>query len=129
MPNSVRVRRTILVADDDPLIRRLVATTLERVSGFDLVEAADGVEAVALAEEHQPEIVFLDIDMPRMDGYEACERIRAAEGTTDATIVMLTAAREAHAKAEAAGADRLLTKPFSPLAVLKLVDRVGAARR
>jgi CheY-like chemotaxis protein len=130
-PNSVRVRRCILVADDDPLIRRLVAMTLERVQGFDLVEAGDGIEAVTLAAEHHPEIVFLDIDMPRMDGYEACTRIRAAEGTAGATIVMLTAARpeEAGAQAEAAGADRLLTKPFSPLVVLRLVDRVGAARR
>ena len=67
-----RVSRTILVVDDDPLIRRLIATTLEDVAGFELVEAGDGVEALERAAAEQPAIVFLDIDMPRMDGIAAC---------------------------------------------------------
>jgi len=120
--------RRILVVDDDPLIRKLVATTLEDVSGFELVEAADGVEAVEAARRCEPQIVFLDIDMPNMDGIEACAAIRAAPATADATIVMLTAASTdaAERRSGEAGADLFLTKPFSPLDLLRLVDRIGA---
>ena len=119
--------RTILVVDDDPLIRRLIATTLEDVSGFDLVEAGDGVEALEHAERTSPAIVFLDIDMPRMDGITTCARLREAPETSHATIVMLTAATDDRAERRAgeAGADLFLTKPFSPLDLLRLVDRIG----
>lgn len=121
----------ILIVDDDPLIRRLIATTLEDVSGFDIAEAGDGLEALDLARSEPPAIVFLDIDMPRMTGIEACRSLREDEGTRDATIVILTAARtdDAQAQAENAGADLFLTKPFSPLDLLRLVDRIGAAHR
>jgi CheY-like chemotaxis protein len=121
------VSRTILVVDDDPLIRRLIATTLEDVSGFDLVEAGDGLEALERAHSEQPSIVFLDIDMPRMDGITTCAELRSAPGTSDATIVMLTAATDDRAERRAgeAGADLFLTKPFSPLDLLRLVDRIG----
>jgi CheY-like chemotaxis protein len=119
--------RTIMVVDDDPLIRRLIATTLEDVAGFDIVEAEDGAEAVAQAAETAPAIVFLDIDMPRMDGIAACARLRQVPETAGATIVMLTAATDdrAAARADDAGADLFMTKPFSPLQVLQLVDRIG----
>jgi two-component system chemotaxis response regulator CheY len=121
------VNHTILVVDDDPLIRRLIATTLEDVSGFDLVEAEDGQAALDTASTAHPAIVFLDIDMPRMDGITACARLRAAPETSDATIVMLTAATDdgAERRASEAGADLFLTKPFSPLDLLRLVDRIG----
>ena len=122
------MRRTILVVDDDPLIRRLSATTLEDVSGFDLVEASDGVEALQLAADVNPQIVFLDIDMPRLDGISTCARLRGSSDTSSATIVMLTAATDdaAEQRAGEAGADMFLTKPFSPLDLLRLVDRIGA---
>ncbi len=121
---------TILVVDDDPLIRRLIATTLEDVSGFDLVEAGDGLEALERAAAEEPSIVFLDIDMPRMDGIEVCRLLREQEnGGASATIVMLTAAgaSENETRARAAGADLFLTKPFSPLDLLRLVDELGGA--
>ena len=112
---------TVLIVDDDPFIRRLIATTLEDVSGFELREAADGQEALDSAGEDAPAIVFLDIDMPRMNGIDACRELRALDG--EPTIVMLTAAGpEAEAEARAAGADLFLTKPFSPLDLLQLVD-------
>ena len=118
--------RGVLVVDDDPFIRKLIATTLEDVAEFELFEAADGVQAVEVAEREQPTIVFLDVDMPRMDGIDACRRMRANPATSEATIVILTAAHgdRIEAQAEEAGADLFLTKPFSPLDLLRLVDRL-----
>jgi CheY-like chemotaxis protein len=117
----------VLVVDDDPFIRKLVATTLEDVSGFELHEAADGVEALEVALREQPAIVFLDVDMPRMDGIDVCRRMRSDPATSETTIVMLTAVHGDHVEREAAdaGADLFLTKPFSPLDLLRLVDRLG----
>jgi len=119
----------VLIVDDDPVIRHLIATRLEDVAGFQLTEAADGEEAVAVAERDGPALVFLDIDMPRLNGIDACERLRALPATANATIVMLTAAGgdDSERQAAAAGADLFLTKPFSPLELLSLVDSLGAA--
>ena len=121
------MNRTILIVDDDESIRRLIATTLEDVSGYRLSEAADGEEAVMRARDVQPSIVFLDIDMPRLNGIETCRRLKSEPVTADATIVMLTGDSEQEAELEArrAGADLFLTKPFSPLHLLRLVDRLG----
>jgi CheY-like chemotaxis protein len=121
------VSRTILVVDDDPLIRRLIATTLEDVAGFELVEAGDGLEALERAQDTQPSIVFLDIDMPHLDGIATCAEMRRTPSTSDATIVILTAATDdrAERRADEAGADLFLTKPFSPLDLLRLVDELA----
>jgi two-component system chemotaxis response regulator CheY len=123
------VNRTILVVDDDPSIRRLIATTLEDVSGYRLQEAGDGAEALERAVDVRPAIVFLDIDMPRVNGIEACRRLRSDPATAEATIVMLTgdAGPRAERQAQDAGADLFLTKPFSPLHLLRLVDSIGAS--
>jgi CheY-like chemotaxis protein len=117
----------VLVVDDDPFIRGLILTTLEDVSHFDLFAAGDGEEALAVAARERPELIFLDIDMPRLDGIEACRRLRGDPAIAGATIVMLTASAEdsARHRAEAAGADLFLTKPFSPLDLLRMVDRLG----
>jgi CheY-like chemotaxis protein len=121
--------RSVLIVDDDPFIRKLVSTTLEDVAGFQLHEAANGIEAVERAAEVQPQLVFLDIDMPRMDGIEACRLIREQDNgaARGATIVMLTAAgaQENETRARTAGADLFLTKPFSPLDLLRLVDELA----
>jgi CheY-like chemotaxis protein len=119
--------RTILIVDDDESIRRLIATTLEDVSGYRMSEAGDGEEAMRRALEVRPSIVFLDIDMPLLNGIEACRRMRSEPSTADATIVMLTGDSEQGAELEArrAGADLFLTKPFSPLHLLRLVDRLA----
>jgi CheY-like chemotaxis protein len=116
-------RRAVLIVDDDPFIRKLIMTTLEGVAEFDLHEARDGEEAVQTARLQSPRLVFLDIDMPRMDGIEACRMMRAEPATAGAKIVMLTATAEdsARLRAQEAGADFFLTKPFSPLELLRLV--------
>ncbi len=87
-----QMTRGVLIVDDDPFIRKLIATTLEDVSEFNLHEASDGLEAVEVARRERPTLVFLDVDMPRLNGIEACRRLRAEPATSGATIVMLTAA-------------------------------------
>ena len=116
---------TVLIVDDDPFIRRLIATTLEDVSGFELREAADGAEALEVATEAPPRIVFLDVDMPRLNGLDACRELRAREDLRATRIVMLTAGPQHESAAHAAGADLFLTKPFSPLDLLRLVDELA----
>ncbi len=119
-------QHAVLIVDDDPFIRKLIVTTLEGVSTFDLHEACDGEDAVEAARREGPRLVFLDIDMPRLDGIEACRQMRGEPTMAGAKIVMLTASADdsARERAAAAGADRFLTKPFSPLDLLRLVDEL-----
>jgi len=119
--------RGVLIVDDDRFIRKLIATTLQDVAQLELHEAGDGHEALEVARREQPALVFLDVDMPSLDGIEACRRLRAQPGTSEATIVMLTATHGGGVErgAAEAGADLFLTKPFSPLELLRLVDRLG----
>jgi CheY-like chemotaxis protein len=121
---------TILIVDDDPLIRKLITTTLQDVAGFDLREAGDGLAAIEAATAIRPDIVFLDYDMPRLNGIETCRRLRSDPATADATIIMLTAMSDqpAQDRAVGAGADLFLTKPFSPLRLLRLVYDLGNGR-
>jgi two-component system chemotaxis response regulator CheY len=116
-----------LVVDDDPFIRKLIATTLEDVAEFELDEAADGLEAIEVARRTRPTIVFLDVDMPGLNGIDTCRRLREDPTTSETTIVMLTAAHgdDVERRSEEAGADLFLTKPFSPLDLLRLVDRLS----
>lgn len=118
----------VLVVDDDPFIRRLIATTLEDVSGFEVRQAGDGLEALEKAEVDPPAIVFLDIDMPRLDGISACRELRAVHGASPRIVMLTAAGREQEEAALEAGADLFLTKPFSPLDLLRLVDELGATR-
>jgi two-component system chemotaxis response regulator CheY len=120
----------VLIVDDDQFIRKLIATTLEDVSEFELHEAADGVEALEVAQRERPSLVFLDVDMPRLNGIDTCRQLREHDATSNATIVMLTAAHgdSVESDAEQAGADLFLTKPFSPLDLLRLVDELGERR-
>jgi two-component system chemotaxis response regulator CheY len=123
--------RGVLVVDDDPFIRKLIVTTLEDVANVELHEASDGIQAVELAQRERPALVFLDVDMPGLDGIEVCRRLRADPVTGEATIVMLTAAHGdgVEREAEDAGADLFLTKPFSPLDLLRLVHQLGVDER
>ena len=116
---------TILIADDEPHVVELVRVTLEddRVR---VVEASDGAAALALAAELDPELIFLDVNLPDMSGLEVCRRLRKQERTACAQIVMLTAAAQQDdvARGLAAGATHYLTKPFSPVRLLSLVENV-----
>jgi CheY-like chemotaxis protein len=122
------VSRTILVVDDDPSIRALITTTLEDIADFELVEAPNGQQAIETASQLSPEIVFLDLEMgPGLDGVETCRRLRSQPSTADCRIVMLTGYNddEIEDRARSAGVDLFLTKPFSPLGLLRLVDELA----
>jgi two-component system phosphate regulon response regulator PhoB len=114
---------TILIADDEPHVVELVRVTLEdeRVR---VVEASDGAGALELAAELQPELVFLDVNLPDISGLEVCRRLRKHVRTAGALIVMLTAAAQQDdvARGLAAGATHYLTKPFSPVRLLSLAE-------
>jgi two-component system phosphate regulon response regulator PhoB len=114
---------TILIADDEPHVVELVRVTLEdeRVR---VVEAADGASALALAAELEPELVFLDVNLPDMSGLDVCRRLRREPRVAAPRIIMLTAAaqQEDIARGLAAGATHYLTKPFSPVRLLSLVE-------
>jgi two-component system chemotaxis response regulator CheY len=119
------VTPAVLIVDDDRFIRKLITTTLEDVSGFSLLEAEDGRAALEAAAEHCPALVFLDVDMPRLDGMSTLRELRTMESLSDTTIVMLTAGHQHEAEARSAGADEFLTKPFSPLDLLRLVENLA----
>ncbi len=102
----------VLIADDEPDIRRFLVMQLENV---EIIEAADGAEALELAKRYQPQIALLDHMMPELDGVEVCRRIRENHSTRDTSVIILTARADEQTKLEAlqAGASDFLTKPFS----------------
>jgi two-component system, OmpR family, phosphate regulon response regulator PhoB len=122
---------TILLVEDDPDIRHLVSYKLTR-GGFEVVEAADGFAALDQARRRPPDLVLLDVHMPRMSGLDVCRELRDSPGTERVPIIMLTARSrpEDLEKAYAAGATDYVTKPFSPRALLERVEsalqRVGS---
>ncbi len=119
-----------MIVDDDPLVRNLLRAVLQ--SGeFELSEAADGKQALRLAESHAPDVVVLDVMMPGASGYDVCRSLRANPRFDGTRIVMLTARDSVDDRDEgiAAGADAFFTKPFSPLELIDVVMGVrdGAA--
>ena len=114
---------TILVVDDEPSIVDLVRFTLED-GDVRVVEASDGAEALVLARRIKPDLILLDVQMPRLDGLEVCRQLRREPAFAHVPIILLTAAGQAadRARGLGAGADEYLTKPFSPLALLALVE-------
>lgn len=115
---------TVLVADDEPDVRELVSYRLSR-SGYTVIEAKDGEEALRLATEHCPDCAVIDVMMPKIDGYEVTRALRSNEKTRFMPILLLTArAQESDIQTGFdAGADDYLKKPFNPD---ELVARVRA---
>jgi DNA-binding response OmpR family regulator len=115
-------KRRVLLADDDPALRRLIHTTLG-TTDFELLQAQDGEEALQIAREQHPELILLDVNMPKLDGFAVCQRLKGAPETAAIKVVMLTArgADADRAKGRAAGADDYFVKPFSPVQLLNKV--------
>jgi len=117
--------KKLLIADDQAGIRSLVRMTLES-ERYEILEAPDGNQALALAREHHPDIMLLDVMMPGQSGIEVCRALKADPATASIHIVLLTAKAQDldYAEGKAAGADEYFTKPFSPVALLELVDQL-----
>lgn len=120
--------RTILIADDDPHIRQLLVFALAK-AGLDTIEAGDGDATLAVAEASAPDLIVLDINMPRMDGIEVCRRLRAS---SDVPILFLSSRDDELDRVLGIelGADDYVTKPFSPrevvARVMAILRRVAA---
>ena len=124
------VHALILVADDNAQNRAVAQATLED-EGYEVVMAEDGEQAVAAFSSRSPDCVLLDIKMPRMDGVEACRRIRELPGGRDVPVVFLTALRDVETfdRAQLAGGDDFMTKPYRPTELLVRVEAALRLRR
>jgi two-component system, OmpR family, alkaline phosphatase synthesis response regulator PhoP len=124
------VSRTILIVDDEAHLRTLLHQTLEELEdeGVELITANNGEEAIAAIESVKPNLVFLDVMMPKLSGFDVCERAKKTLGLTDVFIVLLTAKGQEfdRQRGAAVGADLYMTKPFDPDTLLmKARDVLG----
>lgn len=123
MHGGMPTGRTILVVDDSPTVRKLIAGKLEK-SGHTVICAADGVEALEQLEVVLPDLVLLDITMPRMDGYEVCKQIRSNPEARDLPVVMISGKDGFFDKVRGrmAGTTGYVTKPFGPETLMKALE-------
>jgi two-component system alkaline phosphatase synthesis response regulator PhoP len=117
--------KKILAVDDERHIVRLIQVNLER-AGFQVVTAFDGPEALKKVESEKPDLVVLDVMMPKMDGFEVLKRLQANPETREVPVIMLTAkAQDADVfRGWASGVSAYLTKPFNPLELITFVKRI-----
>lgn len=116
--------RTVLLVDDEPNIILSLQFLIEQ-AGYEARVARDGEAALKAIEEHKPDLVLLDVMLPKRDGFDVCERIRANPAWKDIRIVMLTAkGRDSEReKGLALGADAYITKPFSTREAMEQIKR------
>ena len=123
---------TILIVDDEQHIRLLIEQTLEELEdeGVDFLTAADGEEALSVVTTQRPDLVFLDVMMPKRSGFEVCRVIKQELGLADTYVVLLTAKGQAYDREQgmAAGADLYMTKPFDPDELLRRAREVLGLR-
>ena len=125
-PQSRRPR-CVLVVDDSVTVRKVTSRLLER-QGIDVLVAKDGVEAVALLQERRPDVMLLDIEMPRMDGFEVARQVRRDERLETLPIVMISSRTgEKHKEhADRLGVNRFLGKPFQENELLATIDELAS---
>ncbi len=111
--------RKILVVDDEPHVIRSLTFVLEK-EGYNVSSAANGEDAMAKIQQSKPRLMFLDVMMPKKNGYEVCKEIKNNSSFNDIHVIMLTAKGQAadREKGMNAGADDFMTKPFSLMAVV-----------
>ncbi|WP_274627698.1 response regulator transcription factor [Arvimicrobium flavum] len=119
----------VLICDDDPLLRELIDFRL-RAKGYDVIKAADGAEALAMAQSERPDVVVLDAMMPKSDGFEVLVRLKGDQRLCAVPVIMLTARKHERdiASALQKGADDYLVKPFIPEELLARLSRVLARK-
>jgi DNA-binding response OmpR family regulator len=115
--------KKILIVDDEPHIRILMEQTLEELEdeGVELLTAINGEDALSTIKSEKPELVFLDVMMPKMSGFEVCNAVKNELNIKDVYIIMLTAKGQEFDKQKGSesGADLYMTKPFDPDEVLE----------
>jgi DNA-binding response OmpR family regulator len=119
--------KTILIVDDNADLRELVRLSIER-GPYRTIQAADGEAALAAAQHDRPDLILLDIELPTLDGFTVCQRLKESTSTRDIKVLMLTAAvqDENRERALAAGADGYITKPFSLRTLMaRLAEEIG----
>ncbi len=111
--------KRILVVEDQEDNRRILRDLLDS-AGFEMIEAGDGQQALVAAEQHRPDLILMDIQLPVLDGYEATRRIKANPALNAIPIIVVTsyALSGDEGKARAAGCDAYVTKPYSPRQLL-----------
>jgi CheY-like chemotaxis protein len=124
MHTSMELNR-VLIVDDDPAIRRVVSALLD-LDEYGLLEAADGQAALEVVRDERPDLVILDLTMPRLDGLGTCQALRSDPELAGTRVLVLTGRDQPDDRAAArdAGADAYLVKPFSSLALLDAVKRL-----
>jgi CheY-like chemotaxis protein len=117
--------KRILICDDDPVILRLLEVNLE-LDHYEVLTAHHGARAVEIAAMEHPDLIILDIMMPRMDGYEACQRLKSDDSTRDIPVIFLSAKAQPSdiERGKQYGVAAYLTKPFDPAELLEVVDRL-----
>jgi two-component system, OmpR family, alkaline phosphatase synthesis response regulator PhoP len=124
---KVNVTHKILICDDEPYIRLLIEQTLEDLEeqGVEIVTASNGAEALEIVKEERPALVFLDVMMPRISGFEVCRAIKFDLHLNDVYVVILTAKGQTidRALGEQVGADAYMTKPFDPDEMVNLAKK------
>ncbi len=118
----------VLVVDDDEVIRQLIAVNLQ-LEGFDVSTAVDGQDCLDKVAEIDPDVITLDVMMPRLDGWETAIQLRRQPGTAHIKVVMITARAQEDDKSHGArvGADAYLTKPFDPNEMIRVVRELAGA--
>jgi DNA-binding response OmpR family regulator len=116
------VKKKILAVDDEPNILMSIEFILE-MEGYEVHVARDGEEALEVAERVRPDLILLDVNMPRKDGYEVCRILREREDSAGTKVIMLTAKGQTLEKKKGleVGADEYVTKPFSAEDLLKKI--------
>lgn len=115
----------VMVVDDSVTVRKVTTRLLER-SGMDVITAKDGVDAIALLQDHKPDVMLLDIEMPRMDGFEVATLVRHDERLKDVPIIMITSrtGQKHRDRAFAIGVNEYLGKPFQEQDLLQTIERL-----
>jgi two-component system alkaline phosphatase synthesis response regulator PhoP len=118
-------KKRVLIVDDEPAVRQLIRRMLSK--DYTVLEAQDGGEAVDMARSQKPDIILMDILMPRIDGLTACYAIKTGQATKEIPVVMLTAIDydlNRKLSEDVMGADGYITKPFSPQVLLKTIKQL-----
>src|SRR4029077_10744194 len=106
---TMKRRKTILICDDEPALRELIRASMD--DGYEFAEASDGIIAMELAREVEPDLVILDLMLPRLSGLEVLARMNEDEGLKDVPVLVITAWNETREDVLSAGADEFVAKP------------------